>query len=118
MRLPSRRPRKEGWRMAEQTTVVYVDEEIADLIPEFLENRRRDVEQIKQLVQQGKYMELTRLGHTMKGTGGAYGFTEIGEIGKGIEEAGARGDQEALTRLCERLATYLAAVTVEIRRPQ
>ena len=104
--------------MGEQATVVYVDEELADLIPEFLENRRRDVEQITRLVQEGKYEELTRLGHTMKGTGGGYGFAEISAIGKGIEEAGARGDREAMTRLCDRLAAYLAAVTVQVRRPE
>ena len=104
--------------MGEQATVVYVDEELADLIPEFLENRRRDVEQITRLVQEGKYEELTRLGHTMKGTGGGYGFAEISAIGQGIEEAGARGDREGMTRLCDRLAAYLAAVTVQIRRPE
>lgn len=104
--------------MGEQTMVVYVDEDLADLIPEFLENRRRDVEQIKRLVQEGKYEELVRVGHTMKGTGGGYGFTEISEIGRGIEEAGTHGDREAMTTLCERLATYLATVTVQVRRPE
>lgn len=102
--------------MGEQTTVVYVDEELADLIPEFLENRRRDVETITRLVQAGNYEELTRLGHTMKGTGGGYGFTEISEIGQGIEEASARGDREAITTLCDRLAAYLAGVTVKVQR--
>ncbi len=104
--------------MGEQTTVVYVDEELADLIPEFLENRRRDVEAIARLVQAGNYEELTRLGHTMKGTGGGYGFTEISEIGRGIEEASARGDRETITTLCERLAAYLAAVTVQVRQQE
>lgn len=102
--------------MGERTTVVYVDEELADLIPEFLENRRRDVEQIMRLIQEGKYGELARLGHTMKGVGGSYGFTEISEIGQGIEEAGARGDRKAIMMLCERLAAYLATVTVQVRR--
>lgn len=102
--------------MGEQTTVVYVDEELADLIPEFLENRRRNVEQITRLVQAGNYEELTRLGHTMKGVGGSYGFIEISEIGRGIEEAGARGDQQAITTLCERLAAYLAGVTVKVQQ--
>ena len=104
--------------MGERTTVVYVDEDLADLIPEFLENRRRDVEQITQLVQEGKHEELTRLGHMMKGSGGGYGFTEISEIGQGIEEAGTRGDLQAITTLCERLAAYLAAVTVKVRRQE
>ena len=104
--------------MEEHTTVVYVDEDLADLIPEFLENRRRDVERITRLVQEGKYEELTRLGHNMKGSGGGYGFTEISEIGQAIEEAGARGDREAMTRLCDRLAAYLAAVTVQVRQPE
>ena len=101
--------------MGEQTTVVFVDEELADLIPEFSENRRRDVETITRLVQEGNHEELTRLGHTMKGTGGGYGFAEISEIGRGIEEASVRGDRKAITTLCERLAAYLAAVTVQVR---
>ncbi|WP_337288539.1 Hpt domain-containing protein [Candidatus Methylomirabilis sp.] len=104
--------------MGEQTTVVYVDEELADLIPEFLENRRRDVEQITRMVQEGKYEDLTRLGHTMKGTGGGYGFPEISEIGREIEEASARGDRMTITTLCERLAAYLATVTVKVRRQE
>lgn len=102
--------------MGEQTTVIYVDEELADLIPGFLENRRRDVEQIRRLIREGQYGELARVGHTMKGVGGSYGFTEISEIGRGIEEAGARGDQAAITTLCERLAAYLATVTVRVRQ--
>jgi HPt (histidine-containing phosphotransfer) domain-containing protein len=104
--------------MGEQMTVVYIDEDLVDLIPEFLENRRRDVERIRRLVQEDKYEELARLGHNLKGSGGGYGFTEISEIGRGIEEAGARSDREAVTTLCERLATYLAAVTVQVRRPE
>jgi len=104
--------------MGEQTTVVFVDEELADLIPGFLENRRRDVETITRLVQEGNYEELSRLGHTMKGTGGGYGFTGISEIGRGIEEASARGDRKAITTLCERLAAYLAAVTVQVRQQE
>lgn len=104
--------------MGEQTTVVYVDEELADLIPEFLENRRRDVEQITRMVQEGKYEDLTRLGHTMKGTGGGYGFPEISEIGREIEEASVRGDRMTITTLCERLAAYLATVTVKVRRQE
>ncbi len=104
--------------MGEQTAVVYVDEELADLIPEFLENRRRDVETIMRLVQEGKHEDLTRLGHTMKGVGGSYGFTEISEIGRGIEEASARGDREAITTLRDRLAAYLAAVTIQVRRQE
>ncbi|MBZ0169132.1 Hpt domain protein [Candidatus Methylomirabilis lanthanidiphila] len=104
--------------MEKQTIVVYVDEEIADLIPEFLENRRRDVEQMKRLAQEGKYDELARLGHSMKGTGGGYGFMEISDMGKALEEAGTHGDREAAMSLCERLDTYLAAVTVQVRQPE
>ncbi len=104
--------------MGEQTTVVFVDEELADLIPEFLENRRRDVETITRLVQQGKHEELTRLGHTMKGVGGSYGFAEISEIGRGIEEASALGDRDAIATLCERLAAYLAGVAVQVRQQE
>lgn len=104
--------------MEEPTIVVYVDDELADLIPEFLENRRRDVEQIARLVREERYNELSRLGHTMKGVGGSYGFPAISDIGQGIEEASAHGDGEMIATLRERLAAYLAAVTIRIRRPE
>jgi len=92
--------------------VVYVDSDLEDLVPGFLENRQRDVETIRALLQEGNLTEIQRLGHSMKGAGGGYGFDEITEIGKQLEEAAKAGETETVNRLTEQLKSYLSSVKV------
>ncbi|MFQ5750591.1 MAG: Hpt domain-containing protein [bacterium] len=92
--------------------VVYVDADLEDLTPEFLENRQRDIVEITRLVEVADFTEIQRLGHSMKGSGGGYGFEEISEIGKDLEEAAKRSDRDSVIKLNNRLAKYLSAVKV------
>lgn len=101
--------------MYEKGVVVYVDSELEDLIPIFLENRHKDVEEIRRLLKEGNLEEIRRLGHSMKGSGGGYGFDEISEIGRNIEEAAKSGDAERIERLNNQLAEYLSVVEVVVR---
>ncbi len=48
----------------------------------------------------------------MKGSGSSYGFDEISEIGKSIEEAARDNNREEISCLNDRLAEYLSAVKV------
>jgi hypothetical protein len=48
----------------------------------------------------------------MKGSGSSYGFDEISEIGKGIEETAKDNNREEISCLNDRLAEYLSAVKV------
>jgi signal transduction histidine kinase/DNA-binding response OmpR family regulator len=92
--------------------VVYVDPDLADLIPGYLENRRRDVQEIGRFLFEDDLQEILRLGHSMKGSGGGYGFEGITMIGGEIEEAARRGDKDIVLALKERLAGYLSRVKV------
>ena len=93
--------------------VVYIDPEIEDMVPEFLENRRRDVEEIRKLLGEGRLEEIESKGHSMRGSGGGYGFDEITEIGTGIEEAVSRKDRAEIMKMNERLSSYLSRVRIE-----
>ena len=95
--------------------VVYVDPDLADLIPEYLENRRRDVQEIGRFLLEGNLQEILRLGHSMKGSGGGYGFEGITLIGSEIEKAAGREDKDVVAALKERLAGYLSRVKVVSR---
>ena len=92
--------------------VVYVDPDLADLIPGYLENRYRDVQEIGRSLLEDDFQEILRLGHSMKGSGGGYGFEGITLIGGEIEEAARRGDKDVVSKLKERLAGYLSRVKV------
>ncbi len=103
--------------MAEEK-VVYVDPDLEELIPDFMENRRHDVVVIGQLLQEGDIDEIKRLGHSMKGSGGGYGFHEITEIGKVIEEAAASGDTGEIERMNSYLSDYLSAVKIVLQEEE
>jgi PAS domain S-box-containing protein len=93
--------------------IVQIDEDLADLVPEFLENRQLDATKIRQLLQDSAFIEeIQRIGHNMKGSGGGYGFDEISYIGKCIEEAAKQKDKQEIEKLAGRLEQYLSNVKV------
>ena len=104
--------------MRSDRVVVYVDPDLEDLIPMFLENRRRDIDDIKRLLREGNMGEIRRLGHSMKGSGGGYGFGEISEIGRDMEEAAKDGNMEEIEKLNNRLAEYLSVVEVVVQKAE
>lgn len=92
--------------------VVYVDEDLEDLMPDFMENRHQDITVIGELLGRGEYKEIQRIGHSMKGSGGGYGFDEITRIGKDLEIAAKNNDQSEVARLVGILSEYLSKVKV------
>jgi len=92
--------------------VVRVDPDIADLIPGFLENRQKDIKTIEETLQKGDYDILQRMGHTLKGTGGGYGFDEITDIGLRIENAAKEKNADEILRQVQWLSDYLEKVEV------
>ncbi|OQX61419.1 MAG: Hpt domain-containing protein [Desulfococcus sp. 4484_241] len=96
----------------EDRIVVKVDADLEDLIPGFLENRRDDIAQIKRLLDEGDYEKIARLGHSMKGSGGGYGFDEITRIGGMIEQLAMGRDMDGVRRQLESLSDYLDRVEV------
>ena len=92
--------------------VVYIDSDLEDLTPGFLENRQNDTVVISRLLQSDDLAEIQRLGHSMKGSGGGYGFDEITDIGMKIEDAAKGSDRDEILRQNERLSQYLQNVKV------
>lgn len=92
--------------------VVKVDPEIADLIPGFLNNRKKDIKDMESCLEAGNFEQIERLGHSMKGSGAGYGFEGISEIGKSIEIAGREKDMENIKKGIEYLKDYLDRVEI------
>ncbi len=92
--------------------VVTIDIDLEDLIPSFLKNRVDEVTAIRECVAESDFKEAMRLGHGMKGAGAGYGFDEISEIGKVIEDASNQKNVPAIEAAVARLARYLSVVEV------
>jgi len=96
----------------EDEIVAIVDRDLEDLIPSFIENRREDIETIKKSLATGDLDLIKRLGHTMKGTGGGYGFDGITDIGCLIEEAAISKDHAKIEQQNKALEDYLNRVKI------
>jgi HPt (histidine-containing phosphotransfer) domain-containing protein len=90
---------------------VEVAAELRDLIPRFLANRRLEAEQLRAAVARGDLEAARRIGHTLKGVGGGYGFDEITRLGAAIESR-ARDGGRGIAALADELAEYLDRVEI------
>lgn len=101
--------------MKQQTAekiIAHVDRDLADLIPGYLANRKDDLAAISGALEK-KDMETIRiLGHSMKGSGGGYGFDAITNIGALMEKAAKKGSDEDIRLQVRRLEDYLSRVEV------
>lgn len=97
----------------EEKNIVYVDPEIVDLIPGFLENRRKDIKAMDEALREGDLETIRVLGHSLKkGANGSYGFEAVTEIGKSLEESAKNNNAEGIQRSMQELAAYLDRVEV------
>ena len=95
-----------------EKVIVYVDADLEELVPEFIENRYEDIEKINVCLETNEIGEIQRLGHSMKGSGGGYGFHEITTLGGELEQAAMRGDKNEIDDLNKKLSQYLEVVEV------
>lgn len=93
---------------------VFVQADILDMIPRFLENRRNDAENISESLRDLEFEKIQRMGHDMKGSGTSYGFEQISEYGRQLEDAAKEEDALAIERLQDKLDSYLRRVVVHI----
>jgi HPt (histidine-containing phosphotransfer) domain-containing protein len=109
--------------------IVHPEPDLADLVPVYMERRQRDVIGLEDALLMGDYQTIFMLGHSMKGSGGGYGFDGITEIGGRLEIAGRDSDPDSVRAgiddLRDRAATRergpgerLPPRTLGHRRPQ
>ena len=91
---------------------VYVDDDLKELIPGFFENRYEEINQIKELFSQKDFNTIKKIGHSIKGVGGGYGFNYISELGLQIEEAARQEDEGKLSEIIKNYEEYLNNVEV------
>jgi hypothetical protein len=96
--------------MSDEEIFVKIDHRLVDLAPKFLAYCRLTVNEIREAADSGNFEVPRRIGHSLIGAGGSYGFDEINLIGAEIERAARAGDREALRKLAERLDSYVARV--------
>jgi HPt (histidine-containing phosphotransfer) domain-containing protein len=92
--------------------IVHPETDLADLVPVYLERRRGDIIALEDALLMEDYEAVRSIGHSMKGSGGGYGFDGITEIGGRLEMAGRDTDPDSARAAIDDLRSYLRNVEV------
>ena len=96
-----------------KSDIVEIDESLSELIPGFLENRKRDAEILLAACQVGDIETLKSKGHTLKGVCGSYGFEKLSALGAQIE---TQANSESIEQMIQTITTFKDFLnSVEVR---
>lgn len=101
---------------SQDTITVYLDPDLEEIVPGFLDNRRKDVQTLTTCMEFGELDTIRLLGHRMKGDGGGYGFDAISAIGHQLEQAALRRDVATIRERIMELTNFLTRVRVTYKR--
>jgi hypothetical protein len=92
---------------------IKIEKELSGLVPRFLANCERDAGILVNAIAQSDLDTARKIGHSLKGVGGGYGFDDITRLGAAIESAAKAGDAKAALAAAHEFRDFLKAVQVE-----
>jgi len=96
----------------ERKTMEINDPFARKLVADYLENRRADIAKLTQALLDSDFESIRVTGHNLFGSGSAYGFESISEMGAGIESAAEARDVSGIERRIADLQALLRQVKV------
>ncbi len=87
-----------------------VNHKLAHRIPAYLQNCKQNVITMLDALDRVDFETVTILGHNMRGSGRAFGFQAITDIGGALQQAAESTDTDASRKLVGELSSYLHSV--------
>jgi len=92
---------------------VQVEEDMADVVPAYLEKRRAEVAVYRRALEAGDFDTIKHLAHKMKGTGTGYGFPRLTELGAALETSAMQKDAEGVGKPLHEFARFVDKVQLK-----
>ncbi len=92
--------------------VVPVDPDIIDLIPGYIENRKKDIHDLREAAVARDFVAVRNIAHQLRGSGGGYGLEAVSDIGMRMGEAARAADLASINVWIDELERYIAQVKV------
>ena len=91
---------------------VEISKDLEVLIPRYMERRHKEVEAFRTQLAAGDFEALRIGGHSLKGSGGGYGFPLLTTLGATIETAAKTKDVVTIDAALVEYASYIQRVEV------
>ena len=98
--------------MDEPSFEVKVDKYLEDLIPEYLNNRHKEVALLGDALEASDFEQIAQLAHRMIGVGTPFGFGHITSTARKIREAALTRDHAAIQAILADYGDYVSRVRV------
>jgi len=98
--------------MDDKSNLVTVPKDLEDLIPVFMSNRKKELDALRVALAAADFEQLRQLGHRMKGVGNSYGFAQVSDFGKHVEDGARSGDRALLESTIVRYTEFLSRVQI------
>jgi HPt (histidine-containing phosphotransfer) domain-containing protein len=98
--------------MSDSAYLVTVAKDLEDLIPVFMSNRKKELDALRVALAAADFEQLRQLGHRMKGVGNSYGFAQVSDFGKHVEDGARSGDRALLESTIVRYTEFLSKVQI------
>lgn len=98
--------------MDDKSNLVAVPKDLEDLIPVFMSNRKKELDALRVALAAADFEQLRQLGHRMRGVGNSYGFAQVSEFGKHVEDGARSGDRALLESTIARYNEFLSKVQI------
>ena len=92
---------------------VEIDADLQDLVPQFVENRKKDIVSLQTLVEKKDLEGIAQLTHKIKGAAAGYGFNELSEIAAQMEKASKNNDNASLDGLVKKMESHFLNIEIQ-----
>ena len=89
---------------------VLVQEDVWELIPTFMENRKKELATLRAATTGRDFEQLRLIAHRLKGVGASYGFVRISALGKELEDFARAGNLTSIAHALDVYEDYLSKV--------
>jgi len=103
----------EDHEYSEKECIARIDAELEELIPDFMEQAKNDLEVMNKALADRDSESLRRIGHSLKGSALMYSLSHMGNMGMTIEEAAKIEDFKKIEEVLEKLKQHMECIQIE-----
>jgi HPt (histidine-containing phosphotransfer) domain-containing protein len=93
-----------------QNILIEWDPTIKELIPDYIDRRRSEVENLRELFIAQEFEKISQIGHKLKGSAGTYGLPFLSEVGQKLESGASHGLRHEVLKAIVEYDWYLGKV--------
>ena len=90
-----------------------LDKKLRKIIPGFLENRQRDLDDLVIAKEKKDFQKIELIGHQLMGSAGSYGFSTLCRLGKDLEVAAQNKKIEDTNLIISKIEDHLNLLEID-----